>query len=188
MFESDDMLTEKKGVIQVEIKKIYTQKIPATRFIGKKYGDGDRVNGSFGAKWEEAFNGGLFDRIEATAGKEEFFEDSGAYIGLMRCRDGDPFEYWIGMFTPAETQVPEGFGYHDFHAGELGIGWIYGNDGNGEIYCHEGDVAVKLGNEGFKIKNDERGACWFFERYQCPRFTVPDEKGNVILDIGFFIE
>ncbi len=188
MFESDDRLTEKKGVIQVEIKKIYTQKIPATRFIGKKYGDGDRVNGSFGAKWEEAFNGGLFDRIEAAAGKEEFFEDSGAYIGLMRCRDGDPFEYWIGMFTPAETQVPEGFGYHDFHAGELGIGWIYGNDGNGEIYCHEGDVAVKLGNEGFKIKNDERGACWFFERYQCPRFTVPDEKGNVILDIGFFIE
>ena len=188
MFESDDRLTEKKGVIQVEIKKIYTQKIPATRFIGKKYGDGDRVNGSFGAKWEEAFNGGLFDRIEAAAGKEEFFEDSGAYIGLMRCRDGDPFEYWIGMFTPAETQVPEGFGYHDFHAGELGIGWIYGNDGNGEIYCHEGDVAVKLGNEGFKIKNDERGACWFFERYQCPRFTVPDEKGNVILDIVFFIE
>ena len=23
---------------------------------------------------------------------------------------------------------------------------------------------------------------WFLERYNCPRYTVPDEKGNVILD------
>ncbi len=172
----------------MEIQKVYTQKIPAVRFIGKKYGDGDRTDGCFGAKWGEALSGGLFDKIAAAAGKEEFFADSAAYIGLMRSREGDPFEYWIGMFTPAGTRVPEGFAYHDFHAGELGIGWVYGNDGNGEIYFHEGEVAIKLGEEGFKIKNDECGACWFFERYQCPRYTVPDEKGNVILDIGFFIE
>ena len=82
MFESDDRLTEKKGVIQVEIKKIYTQKIPATRFIGKKYGDGDRVNGSFGAKWEEAFNGGLFDRIEAALGIMIFTRESLASVGF----------------------------------------------------------------------------------------------------------
>jgi hypothetical protein len=28
---------------------------------------------------------------------------------------------------------------------------------------------------------------WFFERYNSPRFTVPDEKGNVILDICAYL-
>ena len=23
---------------------------------------------------------------------------------------------------------------------------------------------------------------WYFERYNCPRYTSPDKKGNVILD------
>ncbi len=32
------------------------------------------------------------------------------------------------------------------------------------------------------------GAFWFFERYQCPRFTTPDEKGNVILDMCYFVK
>lgn len=170
----------------MEITRIYTQSIPETRFIGKKYGDEDRVNGSFGKQWGDAFDSGLFDKIESVAGKELFFEDSGAYIGLMRCKDGEPFQYWVGMFTKAGTTVPEGLEYVDFPAAELGIGWIYGNEG--EIYCHEPDVACKLSEEGHPIKDDESGACWFFERYQCPRYTTPDEKGNVILDIGFFIE
>lgn len=171
----------------MEITKIYTQTIPATRFIGKKYGDDDRVNGSFGPKWGEAFGTGLFGTIEAAAGKEPFFEDSSAYIGLMRVKDGEPFEYWIGMFTPTETQVPDGFGYVDFPASVLGIGWIYGNDDTGELYGHEPKVLEKLEQAGHHVLQME-GAYWFFERYQCPRFTTKDEKGNSILDIGWFIE
>ena len=61
----------------MKIKRIYKQSLPATRFIGKKYSDDDRVDGSFGAKWGEAFETGLFERLEAIAG-EQFFEDSGA--------------------------------------------------------------------------------------------------------------
>ena len=170
----------------MEITRIYTQTMPKTRFIGKKYGDADRVNGSFSAKWGEAFDTGLFGVIENATGKENFFEDCEAYIGLMRSKDGEPFQYWIGMFTKENTSVPEGLEYVDFPASEIGIGWIYGNEG--EIYCHEPDVAQKLMEEGHKIKDDENGACWFFERYQCPRYTTHDEKGNAILDIGFFIE
>jgi hypothetical protein len=37
---------------------------------------------------------------------------------------------------------------------------------------------------GYKRKEDD----WCFERYNCPRFTTPDEKGNVILDYGISIE
>lgn len=37
---------------------------------------------------------------------------------------------------------------------------------------------------GLKRKEDD----WCFERYNCPRFTMPDENGNVILDYGISIE
>lgn len=29
---------------------------------------------------------------------------------------------------------------------------------------------------------------WCFKRYNCPRFTTPDENGDVILDYGIAIE
>jgi hypothetical protein len=29
---------------------------------------------------------------------------------------------------------------------------------------------------------------WCFERYNCPRYTMPDNNGNVILDYGISIE
>ena len=168
----------------MRITRIYRQHMPARRFIGKKYGDGDRTGGNFGGKWGEFFENGWFDLLEQAA--DGAFEDAGAYIGLMRVRDGEPFEYWIGMFLPAGTPVPDGFAFRDFAEGELGIGWLYGPEG--ELYGHETDVAVKLAEEGIRIRNDRAGACWFFERYGCPRFTAPDEQGNVILDIGFFVE
>ena len=172
----------------MRITRIYRQYFPARRFIGKKYGDTDRVNGSFGTKWGEFFGNGWFEVLESAAvsSVEEGYEDGGAYIELMRCRDGEPFEYWVGMFLPPDTPVPEEFESRDFSEGELGVGWVYGPEW--DLYGHESDVAAKLTEEGMCIRNDGSGACWFFERYGCPRFTTPDKEGNVILDIGFFVE
>lgn len=172
----------------MRITRIYTQPFPARRFIGKKYGDPDRVNGGFGQQWGDFFANGWFDVLEhaPVSPMDEGFEDGDAYIGLMRSRDGDPFEYWVGMFLPPDTPVPEGFEAHDFPEGELGVGWLYGPEA--ELYGHEPDVALKLGEEGISLKDDEDGACWFFERYACPRYTTPDAEGNVILDIGFFVK
>ncbi|MCL2665435.1 MAG: hypothetical protein FWE82_07475 [Defluviitaleaceae bacterium] len=69
-----------------EIIKTYRQSIPAMRFIGKKYEDGDRVNGSFGAKWGEWFANGWFGEIERQidGDMKNIYEDGDAYIGLMR--------------------------------------------------------------------------------------------------------
>ncbi|MEA4832899.1 MAG: hypothetical protein VB118_09845 [Oscillospiraceae bacterium] len=172
-----------------EIIKCYTQKIPATRFIGKKYGDSDRVNGGFGNKWGEWFQNGWFESIESACKTKtcETFKDSGAYIGLMRHKDGEPFQYWIGIFTPEGTEVPEGFEYRDFPASILGVCWVYGDETKGEVYMQEGRCSGKLMENGHAIQSDN-GAYWFFERYTCPRFTTPDDKGNVILDICFYIE
>ena len=41
----------------------------------------------------------------------------------------------------------------------------------------------RLTTEGFKPS-----PLCYFERYACPRFTTPDENGNIILDICFYLE
>lgn len=169
-----------------EIIKAYRQSVPALRFIGKKYGDSDRVNGGFGKQWGDWFEQGLFGIIEAKikGSLKTVYEDGDAYIGLMRWKDGEPFEYWIGIFAPEGTEVPEGFDYRDFPASDLGVCWVYGDD----VYCKEDECAKRLSSEGYKVIPDGEGAYWFFERYCCPRFTSPDEKGFRILDICHYIE
>ncbi len=169
----------------MEITKVYTQEIPATRFIGKKYGDSDRGNDGFGAQWGEAFEKGYFDIIEKAASTTRFFEDSDAYIGLMRFKEGDPFEYWVGMFVPADTAVPEGFQSVDFPEAKLGVAWYHGKED--ELYGQESLAGQKLVEAGHKIAQ-MNGAYYFFERYGCPRFTQPDSDGKVILDIVHFLE
>lgn len=171
-----------------EIKNVYRQSIPAMRFIGKKYGDSDRINGVFGAKWDEWFSNNWFAVIgkQTEVDLKDVYDDDGAYIGLMRWKEGEPFEYWIGIFMPENTPVPEGFGYLDFPKAELGVCWVYGKEG--DIYFKESICAEKLGEKGYKVVSDEKGAWWFFERYGCPRFTTPDSEGNVILDICHYIE
>lgn len=171
-----------------EIINAYRQSVPAMRFIGKKYSDDGRIDGNFGAKWGEWFSNNWFAVIEKqiNVSIKDIYKDGDAYIGLMRCKDGEPFEYWIGMFTPETTPIPEGFGYIDFPKSELGVCWVYGKEG--DVYCKEDKCAAKLGEKGYKIISDEKDAWWFFERYVCPRFTTPDDQGNIILDICHYIE
>lgn len=171
-----------------EIVKTYKQKLPATRFVGIKYGDEDRVEGSFAHLWGHWFQTGLFTRLEELITDEfkEAYEDFDAYTGLMRWKDGEKFQYWIGMFLPQETIVPEGYDYIDFIGASLGVCWIHGSEP--EIYCNEEKCAEKLSEEGYEVVTDDEGAWWFFERYGCPRFTNPDENGRVILDICHFVK
>lgn len=171
----------------MEIIKVYSQILPASRFIGVKYGREDSDNGSYSAKWGEAFETGLFDKIEAARGENRLplYEDDDAYIGLMSW-DGAEYAYWIGEFAAPGTLPPEGMGYVDFPECKLGVGWAYGVEN--ELYAGEDAVIEKIKLSGLNPKTDENGASWYFERYQCPRFTSPDDKGNVILDIGFIAE
>ncbi len=102
----------------------------------------------------------------------------------MRCED--EFEYWIGMFFPENTKVPAGYMYTDINSGDVGTCWIYGNEDNGEIYGQEAhDMCMaKIKEEGWQVSKD---SC-FFERYNCPRFTTPDDKGKVILDYCTYLK
>jgi hypothetical protein len=171
-----------------EITKVYRQGVPAMTFIGKKYGNEDRVDGGFGAQWGQWFQNDWFAAIEKQIGSatKETCEDDDAYIGLMRDKEGEPFQYWIGIFAPEDTVPPEGFETVNFPAAALGVCWLYGKEG--ELFGQEDRCASKLGEAGYEIIPDAGGAWWFFERYTCPRFTTPDDLGNKTLDICFYVK
>ena len=165
-----------------EITKVFREEIPAMRFIGKKYPD-------FGGWWGEWFANGWFDEIEKAMGGTEailkIWENGGGYIGLERRSESQPFEYWIGMFTPAETKVPDGFDHIDFIEVGLGTCWIYGKEND---VHNTSDCRSAVENTGMELWKDERGGVWSFENCLCPRFTTPDEQGNVILDYCYFVK
>ncbi|MCL2407299.1 MAG: hypothetical protein FWC95_05160 [Defluviitaleaceae bacterium] len=166
----------------VEIIKVYEQSMPATRFVGIKYGE---TTGDYGIKWHEWFSNNRFAALEALT-HDGFFEDSGAYIGLMRWKDGEPFQYWIGMFLPAEAVVPQGYEHVDFPASKLGVAWSYGNES--ELFGNEELSVEAVKARGMEVTTGSDGGWWFFERYACPRFTEVDEQGKKILDICHFIK
>ena len=174
-----------------KVVKAYRQSIPATRFIGKQFGDEDRVGGGFGKQWGDWFKLGWCEQLEAHSPRADF-EDADAYIGLMRikeCEEGEekePFQYWVGMFFAENAEVPEGYDYVDFPACDLGVGWLYGK--GSYIFAKEHLAFGACEKQGIKMIPDAQDATWFFERYVSPRFTEPDKKGKIILDICCFAE
>lgn len=171
-----------------EITKTYAESVPAMRFIGICYSDADRVNGGFGVKWGEWFQNNRFEPLLklTTEAFKESYPDADDSIGFMRWKEGEPFQYWIGMFVSAGTPVPEGYDYVDLPAARLGVCWLHGPEL--ELFANEPKCAEKLASEGYEVIQDTSGAWVFFERYGCPRFTTPDADGNVILDICHYIK
>ena len=177
----------------VKITKVYAERLPAVRFIGKRYTNKDRdAYGGYGHLWGQWFSEGRFNKLENLSAPKNI---ENGYIGLMGCSGiMDNFEYWIGAFFEAGVTPPDGYEYVDIPEGIVGVCWINGREDNGEIY---GDNAHKmcvnkLRDNGFvRIREDFKGPDkvwnWFFERYNCPRFTEKDEDGEVILDYGIYI-
>jgi hypothetical protein len=71
------------------------------------------------------------------------------------------------------------------------VGWVCGNEENGEIYGgppHE--VVCKkladadLGDFRKDIAEEGSDTYCFFERYNCPRFTVKDKTATSLLTTG----
>lgn len=184
MLKKQDYITG--GINMAEFIKVYRQTLPALRFIGKKF---DNFGG-----WGEMFANGYFEIIENAAGgpdvlynMPDYGKDGDAFIGMERHKNGEPLEVRIGMLTPPDTKVPEGFVHIDYPEGTaLGVCWIYGKES--EVHNPIGECAEKIANAGMTIIPDKDGAVWSFERCQCPRFTMPDDNGNVILDYCYFVK
>jgi len=166
----------------MEIVKVYKESMPPVKLIGKRYTNKDQnESGTFADYWQQWFREGWFDILNQYGNIPGISED---YLGVMRMTD-DGFEYWIGAFFAPDTEVPSGFDVVEIPAGDVGVCWIYGNDQSGELYSMEAsNISMAAFSEnGWNFS--ENG--WFFERYNCPRFTEPDENGNVILDICAYL-
>ncbi len=164
-----------------KIIKVYRERIPSLRFIGKRYG-------GFG-HWGDWFGNGWFDLLEANMGGADkvraLWADGGDYIGMEVRYDGVLKEYWVGMLSPADTPVPDGFEYMDLAACELGICWIYGRENE----VHDTSACRSaLEAQGMSVATRADGAVLSFENCTCPRYTTPDSEGNVILDYCYFIK
>ncbi len=177
----------------INVTKVYSEHFPELRLIGKRYTNEDRgEDGGFGAQWNEWMEGGRYDVMKREVGAVPFDTST---LGLMTMHgDGSDFAYWIGLFYPAGTNVPEGYDYLDLPESNIGVGWVCGNPDNGEIFGDEPHMAVcqKLAEAGIgSFRNDVAGpgsnTYCFFERYNEPRFTEKDADGNVTLDYCNFI-
>jgi len=172
----------------VDITNIYSETLPATCFIGKAYTNNDIKDGSFSSQWETWFVNNWFTPLEnlQTTQFIEEYPDATAYIGLEQIDlQTQTLTYYIGMFLPPETTVPEGYSHIDFVESTLGVVWIYGFEP--DIYHNEELAFYKLIEEGFTPMLNIDGTQWIFERYADDRF-FPDENGKTTLDICFFVE
>lgn len=164
-----------------EVIKVSEERLPELRLIGKRYRNQDRDSaGGFGSKWGEWFEKGYFAQLEELGLSPQIDQSP---LGFMRS-EGE-FEYWIGMFFPKDTPVPEGFMSLDLPSGTIGTCWIYGRNDSGELYGMEAHnmCVERILEQGRRIPEHPV----VFERYNCPRFTTPDAHGNVILDYCIYL-
>ncbi len=168
----------------MEIVKVYKESMPKVKLIGKRYTDRDRnANGTFSGQWQAWFRQEWFDTLKQCA---ELPNASDDYLGAMRMNGQDGgFEYWIGIFCAPEAQAPDGFESAEIAAGDIGVCWLYGDEKTGELYSQTASdmCMAALKEQGWNFS----GTGWFLERYNYPRFVVPDEKGNVILDVCAYL-
>ena len=164
----------------VEIIKVSKESVPAMRFIGKKYGNEDRVDGHFGDKWSEFISNGWFDILDKLTASG-IMTNALALIG----HENNSFKYWIGKFAPANTSVPEGFDCIDFESGNFVAVRLKGPEW--EIFGNEPMCCDYVKEQGMEVL-DLQYNC--FERYR----NCDDNEDNTLLqegddmiDICFFV-
>ena len=157
----------------VQILEVRREFCSAARLIGRRYENA--------LNWGEWWANGWFDQLEQWP-RLPFNDD--AYIGAVRIVNGKP-EHWIGMFFPENAEIPDGFEAVDIPPQDYAVCYLYGKEGNRDFYTLETYNRCLEALEEHGFVHGEDG--WRFERYQCPRFTTPDEQGCVILDYGISV-
>ena len=89
------------------------------------------------------------------------------------------------MLFPAGTAVPEGFECVDLPPAGYAVCFIRDAEGSAALYSRQTREAriERIAALGLRV-----GDGWRLERYNCPRFTAPDEQGRVVLDWAVDVE
>lgn len=160
-----------------ELIQFQVIQVPAMKVVGKEIRPTmNAPENPIPAFWSACFADGTFAALEAL---NQAALD-GAYIGFMcdySAGDGK-FTYICGMFMKPGCPVPEGFAARDVKEGSVAVGWVRGPERENYPVAHELTCAAmkKAGH----APADAAG--WCAEVYNCPRFTTPQENGDVILD------
>lgn len=94
-----------------EIVKCYRRRYRRFALSANATANDDRTTAASVCSGTEWHQNGYFEPLEAALGDPKaLYEDGDAYIGLMRWKEGEPFQYWIGMFLPAGAAVRQGMG------------------------------------------------------------------------------
>lgn len=111
-----------------EIVKVFRERVPAARLIGKRYSMAEEGAASH---WGEWFENGWFLPLEMLGALKE---SEGAFYGFMVARGEEDREYWIGMLFPAGTQAPEGYESLDLPEGEAGVCYLRAHEQDPTLY------------------------------------------------------
>lgn len=163
----------------MEIIRIEREDAPALRFIGRRYG----ADANYGAAWGQWWGNGWFEPLDRLEGRAAINQDS--YCAAKRIVNGN-LEYWIGMFFEPATEAPEGYESVEMSPLSYAVCYLRDKEGSSELTSFEAHnrCLEEMARQGYARKEDD----WCFERYQCPRYTTPDEEGKIILDYGIAIE
>ena len=157
--------------MSIEIIRIEQEAWPECVFIGKR-----------GTNWGDWWQQGWFAPLEALPALPQ---NGDAYLGAVRIVEGQP-QRWIGMAFPVGTAAPEGYEAVTLPATAFAVCYLRGPEGSGDFYTpatHQQCLDLIAGRGLIRREGD-----WCFERYNCPRFTTPDDQGRVVLDYGIAIE
>ncbi len=160
--------------------KFEMSELPDVLLIGKeiRHSMEEQMKGNnpLPAFWDRCFGDGTFHVLEK---QSDFIHDS-AYVGVMIDWDkGDGnFSYVVGMLMKTGADVPQGFKSRKINATKVAIGWIQGKDTPDVCSKAHEYTEQALKAEGYECNKMK----WCMELYNCPRFTTPDENGEIILD------
>jgi hypothetical protein len=95
----------------------------------------------------------------------------------MNFHFGD-FSYIVGMLMKNGVSVPDGYCYRNIEETDVAIGWIKGKDTADVCSSAHSQTVQALQEKGYTCDRMK----WCMELYSCPRFTQPDDNGDIILD------
>lgn len=126
------------------------------------------------ALWGQCFADGTFGTLEQLA---EFHWEQD-YVGWIGDFSADGFEYICGMLLRPGAPVPEGFACREIRPTKVAVAWVKGQAPEALAEAH--DLTLEAAAKNGCEPNPEAG--WCLELYNCPRYTDPDEQGDVIID------
>lgn len=126
--------------------------------------------------WDKCFGDGTFSTLE----QQPDFIYNDAYVGFMMDWDkGDGyFSYVCGILMKEGVTIPDGFIMRGIEPTDAAVGWIQGKDTADVCSDAHAKTEKALREAGYKCDDMK----WCMELYNCPRFTTPDENGEIILD------